>query len=77
MKVGELKKLLGVFDDNYEVCLAYPSGDYWGTTLAREVTDACTETVTFSSYHNTNKLVDEEKIQNYELDELKSVVILS
>ena len=77
MKVKELIAQLKMEDGEAEVCIAQPSHDYWGTTLAREVTDVCIQNVTYSSYHRTDKLVDDEKIDMYEKEDLKEVVVLS
>ena len=35
MTVGELRELLSGHDNDTRVFLAVPSGDYWGTVLAR------------------------------------------
>ena len=77
MKVKELRELLSFFDDEDEVAMAQPSNDYWGTTLARGVDSAEKVEVTFSAYHNTDKVVDLDRLDNYEKDELHEVVLLS
>lgn len=77
MKVAELRRQLSFFDDEQEVFFAFPSGDYWGTTQAHEVDEVSEEKVVWSDYHRTHKLVDEDREDRYEDDELKEVVVLS
>ena len=77
MNVGELKRELSFFDDEQEVFFAFPSGDYWGTTQAREVEDLTEEKVTWSDYHRSHKLINEDNEEFYEKDELKEVVVIS
>lgn len=77
MKVKELRELLSFFDDEDEVAMTQPSNDYWGTTLAKGVGSAEKVEVTFSTYHNTDKVVDLDRLDNYEKDELHEVVLLS
>lgn len=77
MKVKDLKRQLSFFDNEQEVCIAQPSHDYWGTLCAREVDDVSTANVTWSDYHSTNKVVDDDHIEHYEKEELKNVVLLS
>lgn len=77
MKVAKLKAELSALNDNDEVFMAFPSGDYWGTTIVRKVDDVSMEKVAWSDYHNCHKLIDPEKEDNYEADELKEVIIIS
>lgn len=77
MNVGELKRELSFFDDEQEVFFAFPSGDYWGTTQAKEVKDLTEEKVAWSDYHRSHKLIDEDHEEHYEKDELKEVVVIS
>lgn len=77
MTVEELIEELSRMDKNAEVCFAYSYGDYWGTTCADDVTYLEYATVTHSDYHNTNKVVDSDKEDDYEPEELKRVVLLS
>lgn len=58
MKVSELIDLLKDFDADAEVHIAYPSGDYWRTTLASEVISVSDGIVQYSSYHDDYKLVE-------------------
>lgn len=77
MTKAELIKELSCFEDGEEVRIGCPSGDYWGTFLAREVTAVEMVEVTESAYHNTFKVVNDDKRDNYEPDELKKVILLS
>lgn len=77
MTKAELIQELSCFGDDEEVRIGCPSGDYWGTFLAREVTAVETAEVTESSYHNTFKVVDDDNRDMYEPDELKKVILLS
>jgi len=77
MKVKDLKAQLSFFNDEQEVCFAFPSGDYWGTTQAKEVSNISEDKVAWSEYHNTHKVIDCDREDRYEQDELKEVVILS
>lgn len=77
MTKAELIASLRCFDDNDEVRIGCPSGDYWGTFLAREINSVEEADVTESAYHNTFKVVDEDRKDKYESDELKKVILLS
>jgi hypothetical protein len=77
MKVRDLIRELSCFDDEQEVCIAQPSHDYWGTTCASEVNNIEIADVTWSEYHRKDKVVDDDHIEHYEKEELKSVVLLS
>lgn len=77
MKIAELRQNLSFFPDDAEVVLASPSGDFWGTIKALEITNVEVANVTWSAYHNTNKIVEEDRIDRYEKHELKEVVVLS
>lgn len=48
------------FDPNDEVIFAYPSGDYWQTTVAAEIDYVEHQRVVRSSYHDTWKVVDDD-----------------
>ena len=79
MKKQDLIAQLSCFDDEDDIYLAFPSGDYWGRVLAKEVSEVSTEQVAWSDYHNSYKLVDEEDIEKgyYEKEDLKKVIVLS
>jgi hypothetical protein len=77
MTVQQIIDALSQFDPDTEVMTAAPSHDYWGTVTANKVGTIDTANVTYSDYHNTHKVVDDEKIYNYDGDEVKEVVLLS
>jgi hypothetical protein len=72
MTVKELIETLECFDPESEVHFAYPSNDYWGTTLSRQVDSVECAKVEYSEYHRTNKIID----YDYEDADAKDVVIL-
>lgn len=78
MKKIDLINELSCFNDDDEIFIAFPSGDYWGSVLAKEITEIKHEQVVWSDYHNTNKVVDDEKLEKgyYDEEELKEVVML-
>lgn len=78
MKKIDLINELSCFNDDDEIFIAFPSGDYWGSVLAKEVTEITHEQVVWSDYHNTHKIVDDEKLEKgyYDDEELKKVVML-
>ena len=51
MTVKELKDLLSEYSDDLDVHFAFPSGDYWKTTLARPITSGELLPVQWSEYH--------------------------
>ena len=73
MTVSELIEYLEQFDGNQEVMIAQPSGDYWGTVCASEITEAEEQYVEYSSYHRKNKITDDIYEEN---PTSKEVVIL-
>lgn len=72
MTVKELIDRLECFDPESEVHFAYPSNDYWGTTLSRQVDSVELAKVKYSEYHRTSKVID----YDYEDDDARDVVIL-
>ncbi len=70
MTVAELIARLQNEDPEAPVHFAYPSGDYWRTTLAPEVRKVEELTVKLSAYHDKPALEDED-------DEAEIVVVLS
>lgn len=77
MKIKELIEELNSFDGEQEICFAFPSGDYWGTTIAKEVKYVERTKVIESSYHNTYKVVDSDKEDRYDKEELRNVIMIS
>lgn len=72
MTVKELIDRLECFDPESEVHFAYPSNDYWGTTLSRPVDSVETAKVEYSEYHRSSKVID----YDYEDAGARDVVIL-
>lgn len=77
MKVKDLIQELKCFNPESEICFSYPSGDYWGSELAKEADRVETADVAYSSYHNTYKIVDDDRLDNYDKEDLKQVVVIS
>ena len=61
MTVQELILELQQFPPEMIVKLEYPSGDYWRTVLAKDISDVDVGNVEYSSYHQTDKVVDEDE----------------
>lgn len=75
MTVQELIDELQYFDSEMEVEISYPSGDYWGTQIAKPVNYAEEGTVKHSEYHRADKVVDEDS-ESEDADN-RQVVLLS
>jgi hypothetical protein len=60
MTVKELRAALKNFEDDLEVHVAYPSGDYWRTTVTTSPEEADYGYVYHSSYHNRDQVEEEE-----------------
>lgn len=58
MKVKELIEHLQHCDDEMEVMVSFPSGDYWSRTLARPVKTLEGANVKLSEYHGCLKVLD-------------------
>ncbi len=82
MTVSELISELSFYPDDMEVEFAYNYGDYWGTTVCKEIKYVDKGLVEYSDYHRMDKLVkededideDEEEIETS--DNRKEVLIL-
>lgn len=74
MTVQDLIAQLEQYDPETPVHFAYPAGDYWHTTLAREAQSTEEMRIKYSRYHSQFQLVDDEEEDD---DEQKSVVVLS
>lgn len=74
MTVRELKEKLEGLDDNLEVLMAYPSGDYWRTIIAETICTVETCQVEWSDYHSRFVLPKEGK--EPEEDGKESVVLI-
>lgn len=77
MTIAQLRKMLSYFDDDQEVFLSFPSGDYWGTTLASKVNSIDSCDVVWSEYHRTYKLVEKDNEEKYEDGERRKIVLLT
>ena len=58
MKVAELIEALKDFDPNAEIMFSYGYGDYWRTTVAAGVEWIEEGLVTYSQYHQQDKVVE-------------------
>ena len=76
MTVRELIERLKQENPDDEVHYSYSSGDYWGTTISREVESVELGQVKYSEYHRTYKVVEDEFEEDPET-EIKPVLILS
>ena len=78
MTVRELIDELKFFPDDMEVEFAYNYGDYWRTTVCKEIKDVDNGWVEYSGYHRMDKLVDvdDEDDDEEETDERREVLIL-
>lgn len=73
MTVRELINELKFYDDDMEVEFAYNSGDYWKTTVCKQIKTVDKGFVEYSDYHRMNKLIDEDE---EETDAKKEILIL-
>jgi hypothetical protein len=76
MTVKKLIDLLQDFDENMEVKFAYNFGDYWRTEVANDITELDEGKVTYSSYHNTSKVVRTDRDEDEYEDDTTTVVLL-
>jgi hypothetical protein len=81
MTVAQLIEILQEMNQDDEVAFGYPSGDYWRTTIAKQITSVEEAATIYSEYHGANK-VDEEDAEYDDDDKLvikpgrKAVVLL-
>jgi hypothetical protein len=78
MKVSELIAELECYDEDAEVHRAYGAGDYWRSTLAPKIRSVSNGTVQYTTYHQGDKLVDSDEIEDSEDEEfpVRKVVII-
>ena len=80
MKVSELITALQCYDEDAEVHMAYLAGDYWKSTLAPKVMTVSDGLVQFATYHQSDKLVDSDDIEESDGEEeefpVRKVVII-
>ena len=79
MKVHELINELSNYDSDLEVHFSYNYGDHWRTIVAPAVTEVEDGKVTYSDYHQMDKLAsDDDEDDDIESDTtVRSVVVLS
>ncbi|MEE1030298.1 MAG: hypothetical protein UIC65_04725 [Alphaproteobacteria bacterium] len=77
MTVQELIEELSLYPDDMEVEFAYNYGDYWRTTVCKEIKNIDTGYVEYSAYHRMNKLLDNDDEEDDEEEtETKREVLL-
>ena len=77
MTKGELIELLVDFDDDTEIGFAFPSGDYWRTTIIRSVGEVSETEIEYSDYHEENVLVNRDEMDDEENEiEYKRMIVL-
>ena len=78
MKISELIAELECYDEDAEVHMAYGAGDYWRSTLAPKIHSMSNGTVQYTTYHQGDKLVDSDEIEDSEDEEfpVRKVVII-
>ena len=60
MTAQELIEILQDLDPETEIYVQHTAGDYWRTKLASPVENGDYGKVTYSSYHNQHKVMDED-----------------
>lgn len=73
MNVKDLIRQLKQLPDDMDVQFAYNYGDYWKTEVAADVNRVTASEVTYSEYHQMDKVsedtdeddVDEEELEDY------------
>ena len=78
MTVQELIEELSLYPDDMEVEFAYNYGDYWRTTVCKEIKNIDTGYVEYSAYHRMDKLVDndDEEDDEEEAESKREVLLL-
>jgi len=76
MTARELMDQLSEFDGNEEVYFEYNYGDYWNNHVAESVGGVHTKFIKWSDYHNSNKIVDEDQVDEDE-DNVSPAVVIS
>lgn len=72
MQVMELIELLQQQDPDADVKFCYNYGDYWKTTVAEDIQEVDEGLVEHSSYHDMDKVLDEDNGKN----EYRKVVLI-
>ena len=77
MTLQELIEELSLYPDDMEVEFAYNYGDYWRTTVCKEIKNIDTGYVEYSAYHRMDKLLDNDDEEDDEEEtETKREVLL-
>jgi hypothetical protein len=71
MTVQELKEILDEMNPDMEVKFSYSYGDYWRTQVAANISDVDYGYVSYSDYHQMDKVSEDEN------EDTKYVVLLS
>jgi hypothetical protein len=72
MTAHELARIL-LEGDDLPVHFQYNYGDYWNTQVAPEVEEVCDAAIEYSQYHQTDRVVNEDK---EEFDEEKHTRVI-
>lgn len=77
MTVGELREALNGYDENTPVMVPYPSGDYWHTQLAGNVSGFRINEglVQWSEYHREWKIIEADEEDDKD-EESQAVLLL-
>ena len=62
MQVKELIEMLQDMDQDAEVHFSYNYGDHWRTKVAPKIANVEQGFVGYSSYHNMDKMLDEDEV---------------
>ncbi len=76
MTVAALIARLQDYPEDMLVMFAYPSGDYWNTTLAGRIEEIATTPVKYSDYHSAYKVVGDPSDEPLADDQSDEVLIL-
>lgn len=76
MKVGELIAALSKFDLESEVRVESPTGDYWRTHVAREVTDVRELATKWSDYSRADKIIPDNNASDEDATDVKIHVVV-
>ena len=74
MQVKELIEILSRYDQEADVHFAYGYGDHWRTTVAPAISQVFDGVVEYSSYHQMDKLVEDEDCYDEETGDYKADV---
>ena len=74
--VQDLIDELEQYDPDMKVKISYDYGDHWHTFVAPDISSIGTGKVEYSSYHQMDKLIDEDK-EDDEDDEQEDAVIIT